>query len=161
MMTSLVTQLADKLTQHQLMMATAESCTGGKLAGYLTDIAGASAWFDCALVTYSYDAKETLLGVNPHTLQTQGAVSEACVLEMLAGLLVKPRIDVGVAISGIAGPDGGLSGKPVGTVWFAIGMKNAAPKTFLFVFPGDRGEIRHQACEFALTQLLDYLNTVL
>lgn len=155
-----IEQLAQKLKQHRLMMGTAESCTGGKLADYLTEIAGASVWFDCALITYSYDAKEHLLGVQASTLNEQGAVSEACVLEMLNGLLAMPKVDVGVSISGIAGPDGGTLDKPVGTVWFAIGMKNAPPKTFLKIFAGNRADIREAACEFAIDELNKYLTVV-
>ena len=118
-----IQKLAQLLLAKSSRMATAESCTGGLLAAQLTALPGASLWFECALITYSNAAKECFLNVSSTTLATAGAVSEGCVLEMLAGLFTNTQASVGVAISGIAGPDGGTKDKPVGTVWFAFGIK--------------------------------------
>jgi nicotinamide-nucleotide amidase len=125
--------------------AVAESCTGGYVGHLVTAVAGSSAYFEGSLVTYSYAMKEKILGVNTNTLATQGAVSEACVLEMLHGLLKATSADVGVAISGIAGPDGGTADKPVGTVCFAVGTK-ASQKAYTFqFFPGRMENIKISA----------------
>src|SRR5579871_3031250 len=101
-------------------IATAESCTGGWIAKVCTDLAGSSRWFECGFVTYSNAAKIRDLGVSARTLAEQGAVSEATVREMAAGALRRAAVDIAVAVSGIAGPDGGSSEKPVGTVWFCV-----------------------------------------
>lgn len=149
--------LAEKLLARSLKIATAESCTGGLLAAQFTELAGASNWFDRAIITYSNEAKQQLLGVKTETLAMHGAVSEACVREMLAGLLRQDHIDIGVAISGVAGPEGGSSEKPVGTVWFAFGIKKHTAHTHLKLFSGDRQAIREQACVFAIQQLTEIL----
>lgn len=122
--------------------AVAESCTGGYVGHLVTTEPGASAYFEGSLVTYSYAMKEKLLGVNPATLATEGAVSEACVLEMLNGLLLATSADVGVAISGIAGPDGGTPEKPVGTVCMAVGTKGAQKAYTFQFFPGRMENIK-------------------
>lgn len=101
-------------------VTTAESCTGGWLAKAITDIAGSSAWFERGFVTYSNEAKAQMIGVREETLAQHGAVSEPVVVEMAIGALKAARADFAVAISGIAGPDGGSEEKPVGTVWFAF-----------------------------------------
>lgn len=101
------------------MIATAESCTGGGIAEAITAVAGCSAWFDRAFVTYSYEAKVEVLGVDQASLDVHGAVSEAVVQEMARGALAKSRAHVAIAVSGIAGPAGGTFEKPVGTVWIA------------------------------------------
>ncbi len=101
-------------------VTTAESCTGGWLAKAITDIAGSSAWFERGFVTYSNEAKAQMIGVREETLAQHGAVSESVVVEMAIGALKAARADFAVAISGIAGPDGGSEEKPVGTVWFAF-----------------------------------------
>ena len=149
--------LAEKLKHRQLTLATAESCTGGMIAARCTDLPGSSMWFDRACVTYSNQAKQSMLGVTTETLEQCGAVSEACVQEMLAGLLCIADIGAGIAVSGVAGPDGGSIEKPIGTVWFAIGVKDQSTATFLQHFPGDRQAVREQACTFALEKLLEML----
>jgi len=113
--------IATIFVQRGATLATAESCTGGWIAKTLTDVAGSSAWFECGVVTYSYEAKESLLGVRPETLAQHGAVSRECVVEMVAGALARFGATVAVAVTGIAGPTGGTPDKPVGTVW--IGWK--------------------------------------
>ena len=131
----------------------AESCTGGWIAKSLTDNSGSSGCFGYGLVSYSNGAKESLLGVNPATLEEHGAVSEAAVREMANGALNLSGADIAAAVSGVAGPDGGSEDKPVGTVWFASASRNKdtpdidAEKRFL---KGDRDQIRAQTVVFAL-----------
>ena len=118
---TLCQQLAQALQQRGWMMATAESCTGGYLAHRITAVAGASRYFNGAIVSYSNEVKMKNLGVAETTLREHGAVSEATVREMVQGALKALPIDVAVAVSGIAGPDGGTPDKPVGTIWMAVG----------------------------------------
>ena len=134
-------------------VATAESCTGGWIAKSITDISGSSGCFAYGLVSYSNGAKESLLGVNPATLEEHGAVSDAVVQEMAQGALSLSGADVAAAVSGVAGPDGGSEDKPVGTVWFAWATRNKdkpeidAEKRFL---KGDREQIRAQTVVISL-----------
>lgn len=118
---SLQAAVGELLLQQGKKLATAESCTGGHVAALITSVPGSSAYFPGSVVTYSYEMKEKLLGVRPETLQTFGAVSAETVREMVSGALPLLEADVAVAISGIAGPDGGTPDKPVGTVWMAVG----------------------------------------
>lgn len=137
--------LADSLAQQRLLLTTAESCTGGGIAETLTGIAGASAWFDRGFVTYSNEAKLSMLGVSQSTLDRSGAVSEATALEMARGAISHSGAHVSVAVTGIAGPDGGTPGKPVGTVWIAWGQKLGYAEARRFQFDGDRNAVRQQA----------------
>ena len=111
------------LKEKNKTVSTAESCTGGYVAHLITSVAGSSKYYEGSIVSYSYNVKESLLGVHEETLNTSGAVSEQTVTEMLNGLLEKLNTDYGIAISGIMGPDGGTEDKPVGTVWMAVGNK--------------------------------------
>lgn len=111
------------LKEKNKTVSTAESCTGGYVAHLITSVAGSSKYYEGSIVSYSYNVKESLLGVHEDTLNTFGAVSEQTVTEMLKGLLEKLNTDFGIAISGIMGPDGGTEDKPVGTVWMAVGNK--------------------------------------
>ena len=111
------------LKKHEKKLVTAESCTGGYIAHLISGIAGASAYYEGSMITYSYEAKETMLGVKHETLVEYGAVSEQVVLEMANGILEKVKTDYAVAVSGIMGPGGGMPDKPVGTVWMAAGRK--------------------------------------
>ena len=156
-LTVLAEHVAAGLQQRRLMLVTAESCTGGWIAKVLTDLAGSSAWFDTGVVTYSYGAKEALLGVNPRTLELTGAVSEETALEMVSGALARFGAGVAVAVTGIAGPSGGTVEKPVGTVW--IGWKRRGGYTFakLFHFDGDREAVRRQTVAAALSGVLKAL----
>lgn len=113
--------LGQRLQQASLQLVTAESCSGGWIAKCMTDIAGSSAFFDCGMVVYSYEAKQRLLGVRAQTLEQFGAVSRETVLEMVSGALVNSGAGIAVAVTGIAGPGGGSPDKPVGSVW--IGWK--------------------------------------
>ena len=116
---TLAEALVGELIAADQTVSTAESCTGGWIAKSLTDIAGSSQCFGYGIVSYSNSAKESLLGVDPRTLEEHGAVSEATVLEMVSGVLKLSGASFAVAVSGVAGPDGGTGDKPVGTVWFA------------------------------------------
>ncbi|MEX0603805.1 MAG: nicotinamide-nucleotide amidase [Marinobacter sp.] len=150
-------RLTDSLERKGLMITTAESCTGGWVAKVLTDRSGSSAYVHSGIVTYSNDAKHELLGVSEQSLAQHGAVSESVVLEMVAGALAITGADVAVAISGIAGPKGGSSEKPVGTVWFAWGRSQKAAEAVVQVFEGDREAVRRQAVLFALEGLQRFL----
>lgn len=152
-----VTELARLLGLSGRRVATAESCTGGWVAKVLTDRPGSSDWFGTGLVTYSDEAKQQLLGVAPDTLAAHGAVSEAVVEAMARGLLERTDADLGLAVSGIAGPGGGSVDKPVGTVWFAWAWREQGRiqvQTGLQRFNGDRDGVRRQAVTFALQGLL-------
>ena len=154
---SLVEELAGLLRQSGRSLATAESCTGGWVSKVLTDLAGSSGWFGYGLVTYSDQAKQRLLGVGPATLERFGAVSEQVVEEMARGLLELSGADLGLAVSGIAGPAGGSADKPVGTVWFAWSVREGERiqvQTGLQRFSGDRESVRRQAVAFGLQGLL-------
>jgi nicotinamide-nucleotide amidase len=113
-----VEQLAQGLGEREMMLAAAESCTGGWLAKVCTDMPGSSKWFERGFVTYTNESKQEMLGVSAHTLRAYGAVSEQTVAEMAAGALANSRAQIAVSISGIAGPGGGTLEKPVGTVCF-------------------------------------------
>jgi nicotinamide-nucleotide amidase len=152
-LTELAEQVAVAVQQRRLMLVTAESCTGGWIAKALTDLPGSSAWFDAGVVTYSYEAKQALLGVDPRTLEHTGAVSEETVLEMVSGALARFGAGVAVAVTGIAGPSGGTPDKPVGTVWIAWKRRGGYAHAQLFHFEGDREAVRRQTVAAALTGL--------
>jgi nicotinamide-nucleotide amidase len=135
------------------MLVTAESCTGGWIAKTVTDIAGSSAWFDCGLAAYSYEAKQALLGVRPQTLEEHGAVSRETAIEMVSGALVHSGASVAVAVTGIAGPTGGTLEKPVGTVWISWKRRGGYPQAQVFHFDGDREAIRRKTVARALQGL--------
>jgi nicotinamide-nucleotide amidase len=137
-----------------LMIASAESCTGGWAAQVITHTPGSSAWFDRGFVTYSNAAKVEMLGVRPLTLETFGAVSLEAAGEMAAGALTHSRATISLAITGIAGPTGGTPEKPVGTVCFGWCVKGGAPSCERRVFSGDRETIRRQAVIHALLGLI-------
>lgn len=140
---ALVQQLADKLLAKKLIISTAESCTGGWISQSLTALAGSSLWFDSGFVTYSNEAKQRLLGVpsSLFTIDGPGAVSKEVVLAMAAGAIENSRANLAVAVSGIAGPDGGTEEKPVGTVWIAWQWEDKSLAR-CFHFSGDRESVR-------------------
>ncbi|WP_266182771.1 CinA family protein [Dyella humicola] len=154
---ALAEQVAVRVQQQRLMLVTAESCTGGWIAKALTDLPGSSAWFDTGVVTYSYGAKETLLGVNPRTLELTGAVSEETVLEMVSGALARFGAGMAVAVTGIAGPSGGTVEKPVGMVWIGWKRRGGYAYAKLFRFDGDREAVRRQTVAAALNGVLKAL----
>lgn len=147
---ALAQTLAEALTQRREMLVSAESCTGGWIAKVLTDLPGSSAWFECGVVAYSYEAKEALLGVNPHTLEQHGAVSEETAVEMVSGALARFGATIAVAVTGIAGPSGGTDDKPVGTVWIAWKRRGGYAHAEVFQFDGDREAVRRQTVARAL-----------
>lgn len=146
------------LARRKLVLATAESCTGGWIAQTVTTVAGSSAWFDRGWVTYSNEAKTEQLGVRPETLADHGAVSTATAAEMAAGALARSRADVAVSVTGIAGPDGGSPGKPIGLVCFGWSLRAGGGGTCIRYFDGDRDGIRRQAVAFALENLIAQLD---
>lgn len=148
-------QLGRMLLERGLMVTAAESCTGGLIASAITDIAGSSEWFEQGLVTYSNAAKQALLGVDEAILDSQGAVSKACVLAMAKGALHSSGADIAVSVSGIAGPGGATEGKPVGTVWVAwISANRDFLDAEMFCFVGNRQQIREQAVLSALRGII-------
>ncbi len=141
-------------------IVTAESCTAGWIAKVLTDVPGSSEWVDSGYVTYSNAAKVRDVGVSARTLAEHGAVSEATVREMANGALRAAGVEMAIAVSGIAGPDGGTAGKPVGTVWFGIATaeaQGAAAACDRRHFGGDREQVRRQSVEHALQLALRLL----
>ena len=152
----LVAEIADQLTQSGQRLVTAESCTGGLIAAAITSRAGSSAWFERGWVTYSNAAKTEELGVDATLIAQQGAVSEAVAAAMARGAFAHSPSDYAIAVTGIAGPDGGSAEKPVGTVCFGWANK-AACKTETVYFDGDRQSIRQQAASYALAGLLSFL----
>ena len=155
----LADQLGKLLLQKKMVLATAESCTGGGVAYIITEIAGSSAWFDRGFVTYSNEAKQELLNVSAQSLKEEGAVSKTVAIEMVKGALKNSRADIAVAITGIAGPGGGSEKKPVGTVWFAWASKTVAPIAKHHLLKGDRAQIRQQSIQVALQGLIDYMSS--
>ncbi len=149
--------LANNLSTQNLKVTCAESCTGGLLAANLTRLPGSSAWFDMGFVTYSNEAKQQMLNVNPTTLAHYGAVSEEVVREMALGALIASKADYALSISGIAGPGGGSDEKPVGLVWFGVASKKRIWAEFK-VFNGDRDQVRAQAVQHAIQLLLSKLD---
>ena len=152
----LVLALARELKRRGLMMATAESCTGGLIAGACTDVSGSSDWFERGFVTYSNAAKSELLGVPAEWIEAHGAVSEPVARAMAAGALTHSAAQLAVAVTGVAGPTGGSADKPVGTVWFGWATP-AGTFTEHQRFDGDRAAVRAATVRHALAGLLQRL----
>lgn len=155
----LIGRLSEKLMARNMLMGTAESCTGGLTATLCTNVPGSSRWFSGAIVAYSNKSKNQLLGVDSQLISRFGAVSSQVVEAMAVGGLNQLESSICIAISGIAGPDGGLPEKPVGTVWFATAMKqrnsmNVVIKSFENHFSGDRLSVRFAAA-FAAVGAVD------
>lgn len=153
---TLASVLVKTAKEKEIAITAAESCTGGRIASEITAIAGASAIFEAGIVSYSNNIKQQVLGVSNETLEQYGAVSEAVVREMLIGALRLSHADIGVAISGIAGPDGGSDDKPVGTVWLAWGSKDNII-TEQFHLPFGRSWFQQLASSLALDLLRRYI----
>jgi nicotinamide-nucleotide amidase len=152
----LVERLADLLLKKGLRLATAESCTGGLIAGACTDLSGSSNWFERGLITYSNDAKTELLGVDATLLARRGAVSEEVAQAMAQGALTHSHAQVAVAVTGVAGPTGGSRTKPVGTVWFGFAVPGQLV-TEKMHFIGDRAAVRAATVHHALRRLTELL----
>ena len=153
----LATRVGQKLRAAGRRIVTAESCTGGWVSKALTDVAGSSQWFECGFITYSNAAKVRDLGVAAGTLESFGAVSEQTVREMAEGALRVAGVNVAVAVSGIAGPDGGTPEKPVGTVWFCAAARDDTAIDIVAeaeLFDGDREQVRRASIEHALRLIL-------
>lgn len=148
-------ELLENCRRQGLVLATAESCTGGLIGAALTAIAGSSDVFDRGFVTYSNQAKNEVLGVSKRTLASHGAVSEPAARAMAEGAIERSRAHLAVAVTGIAGPGGGSPDKPVGLVHFAVARKGAATTARHKVFPGDRDEVRAATVAFALELLTE------
>ncbi len=153
---ALIQEVTPFLNHHHLRVATAESCTGGMLAAYLTELPGSSQWFERGWVSYSNEAKQELLGVSRLVIEKEGAVSLAVASAMVEGALRMSQADIALAITGIAGPDGGSQTKPVGTVCFGWGKRLGEINVKQMQFPAvQRERIRYLACCEALSGLLE------
>jgi nicotinamide-nucleotide amidase len=157
---ALAAELGRRLAARHAFAATAESCTGGLVAGAITAIAGSSGWFDRGFVTYSNEAKIELLSVDAGTLARNGAVSEATAKAMAEGAIRASRADLAVAVTGIAGPAGGTAAKPVGTVCFAWAMRGGLTTMATHRFNGDREAVRRVSVLVSLQGLIDRLGAM-
>ena len=153
----LAQQVGAALKARALMLATAESCTGGWIGAAITAVPGSSDWYERGFITYTYVSKREMLGVTAKTLEEFGAVSEQTVREMVAGALAASDAQVAVAVSGTAGPAGGTPEKPVGTVCLAWALRNGEPVAETRHFAGDREAVRRQTVERALEGVLGLL----
>ncbi|HEX7373993.1 MAG TPA: CinA family protein [Steroidobacteraceae bacterium] len=154
---TLASRVAERLLGLGQRLVTAESCTGGWIGKACTDLPGSSRWFLGGAIVYANEAKAAVLGVDPSVLRAEGAVSEATVRAMAAGALERFGAEVSVAVSGVAGPDGGTPDKPVGTVWFAWAQRRGegvVMTSALETFPGNREDVRRRTVERALRGLL-------
>jgi PncC family amidohydrolase len=154
-MATLEEKLGFLMTQKRLSLATAESCTGGLLAGRITDVPGSSAYFLGGVVSYANEAKERLLGVDHVTLLEHGAVSEAVACQMACGIRQQLGADVAVGITGVAGPTGGTADKPVGLVWIGLSDKQGE-RARQFRWNSDRVGNRQLSVEAALHMLIEW-----
>lgn len=149
----LAQELGEQLGMRKLSLAVAESCTGGWIGKVLTDVSGSSGWFERGFITYSNESKVAMLGVRQSSLDAYGAVSEAVAREMAEGACHWSRAQMAVAVTGIAGPDGGSKEKPVGTVWIAWRRADGRVDAREFRFPGDRESVRRHTVLAALEGL--------
>ncbi len=154
---TLARKLGVRLAKMGLIIATAESCTGGWVAKVMTDIPGSSGCFDRGFITYSNESKQEMLGVKANTILAYGAVSEETVREMAQGALANSGASVSLAVSGIAGPGGGTAERPVGTVWCAWARRGGELRSTRQRLQGDRKAVRRQAVELALAGMLNLL----
>ncbi|MGB0865862.1 MAG: CinA family protein [Granulosicoccaceae bacterium] len=151
---ALVQSLAQALLSQRLLLVTAESCTGGGVARACTDLAGSSDWIAGGFVTYSNQAKSSMIGVPSELIAQHGAVSEPVARAMAEGALSHSEGTISVAITGVAGPGGGSPEKPVGTVWFAWSLQGGATVSRCALFSGDRASVRAQAVAHAIQGLI-------
>jgi nicotinamide-nucleotide amidase len=158
-LTTLATLVGARLRAKGMMLATAESCTGGWVAQAVTAIGGSSEWFERGFVTYSDAAKQEMLGVSARTLAAHGAVSEQTAREMAVGALAHSRAQVALAVTGIAGPTGGSPEKPLGMVCFAWALNDGAVSALTQRFHGDRDSVRRQSVIAALQGVLESLES--
>lgn len=159
-MHSLVEELSLLLTQKNMRLVTAESCTGGMIAAAMTDRSGSSSVYERGYVTYSNESKIEELGVKSETIETYGAVSEQTAREMAQGALKHSHADISLSVTGIAGPNGGTDEKPVGLVFIGIALQNKEPHVVKNNFEGDRTTIRQATVEKALELLIEKLSVI-
>lgn len=152
-----VTNLASNLQDRNWTLAVAESCTGGLLCNRITNVPGASDYFEGGIIAYSYEAKVQLLGVTWSTLKEHGAVSQAVALDMARGARQALSTELGVSITGIAGPSGGMPEKPIGLTWIGLSAPDYE-EAREFIWDGNRLENKNYSVQAALNLLLDYLN---
>jgi nicotinamide-nucleotide amidase len=157
----LARQVGQGLKAAGWRLALAESCTGGWVGKLVTDVAGSSAWFERGLITYSNESKQQLLGVTAAALSRSGAVSAEVAEAMAQGALASSAANVALAVTGIAGPDGGTADKPVGLVWFALAVKHGTSETLSRQFDGDRDSVRRQAVQTGLNLILAATRTAI
>ena len=144
------------MLQKKLMLVTAESCTGGLIGAAITDIPGSSKIYDRGFITYSNESKMDLLGVTSNVLDSHGAVSEQTAIAMAEGALrACPKSDLSVAVTGIAGPDGGTEDKPVGLVFICVASRNGKTNVYRHLFTGDRDRVRKKAVDAAFQHLIE------
>lgn len=155
--TSLLEEAASILKRLHWQLVTAESCTGGLIASSITDLPGSSAWFERGFITYSNLAKQEMLGVPEELIRAHGAVSKEVASAMVTGALHHSVGQIALAVTGIAGPDGGSVEKPVGTVCFAWSIRDGSPVLLKKQFKGSRQEVRLAACQEALQGILDLI----
>lgn len=154
---NLSTELGALLQKKNMFFTSAESCTGGLLSQSIVSVPGSSGWFSCSFVTYSNISKHKILGVSKDSLKRFGAVSEEVVTEMVDGAVAESRADLGVAISGIAGPGGGSSDRPVGTVCIAWKLKDKQAIRSTFLFEGNRNEVRYATVVKSLEEAIELI----
>ena len=154
---NLSTELGALLQKKNMFFTSAESCTGGLLSQSIVSVPGSSGWFGCSFVTYSNISKHKILGVSKDSLKRFGAVSEEVVTEMVDGAVAERRADLGVAISGIAGPGGGAPDRPVGTVCIAWKLKDKQAVRSTFLFEGNRNEVRYATVVKSLEEAIELI----
>ena len=154
---NLSTELGALLQKKNMFFTSAESCTGGLLSQSIVSVPGSSGWFGCSFVTYSNISKHKILGVSKDSLKRFGAVSEEVVTEMVDGAIAESRADLGVAISGIAGPGGGSPDRPVGTVCIAWKLKDKQAVRSTFLFEGNRNEVRYATVVKSLEEAIELI----
>jgi nicotinamide-nucleotide amidase len=156
----LAAEVGRQLRTRGWRMATAESCTGGLVAGAITAIAGSSEWFERGFVTYSNEAKAEMLGVPAELIDRHGAVSEPVAAAMAAGAVTNSAADCALAVTGVAGPGGGTAAKPVGMVCFGWIARGRQPRTTTLHLPGDRAAVRDASVDAALSGLLELIGEI-
>lgn len=149
-------EVVNKLIEKKLTITSAESCTGGLFSASITSISGSSECFEGSFITYSNEIKNRIIGVKKETLLNYGAVSKECVIEMSENARKIIKSDISIAVSGIAGPNGGSEDKPVGLVWICLSAENYT-KAYKNIFSGNREEIREESVIFALNLVLDFI----
>lgn len=154
---ALLEELASVLKEKNWQLVTAESCTGGMVAGLITDLSGSSLWFERGFITYSNLAKQEMLGVPAELIAQYGAVSEEVARAMALGALEHSSGQVALSVTGIAGPNGGSVDKPLGTVCFGWAALGQSPVTLKMQLPGNRQDVRLAACQHALKGMLSFL----